>query len=91
MAQRVVDHQVAVDGTALDRVHARRDRLEHDRADRDRLDEVTVADVEVEDARARAQQNIDLLAEAREVGRIERGLDLDRPDPLPPGHARPGG
>ena len=75
--RRVVDHQVAVDRRAVDRVDERRDRLQHDRPDRDRLDEVPVADVEVEDARARPQQHLDLVAEAREVGRVERRLDLD--------------
>ena len=58
-------------------VHERRDRLEHDRADRDRLDEVPVADVEVEDPHAGVEAaRLDLLAEAGEVGRVERRLDL---------------
>ena len=82
---RVVDHQVAVDHPAL-AVDERRDRLEHDRADGDRLDEVPVADVEVEDPRARAEQLLDLLPEPGEVGRVQRRLDLDRADPLIPGH-----
>ena len=81
--QRVVDHQVAVEHAA-GVVHERRDRLEHDGPDRDRLDEVPVADVEVEDAAAGAQEHVDLLAEAREVRRVERRLDLDRPDPARP-------
>ena len=87
MMLRVVDHQVAVDHPAL-AVDERRDRLEHDRADRDRLDEVPVADVEVEDARARAQQDLDLLAEPGEVGRVQRRLDLDRADPVDPSSRR---
>ena len=74
LAVRFVDH--------------RRDRLEHDRPHRDRLDEVPVADVEVEDAHVGAQENVDLLAELREVRPVERRLDLDGADPLLPGHGR---
>ena len=62
MVLGVVNHEMAVDDPA-GAVDQRRDRLEDDGADRDRLDEVTVPDVEVEDARARVQQVIDLLAE----------------------------
>ena len=80
-------HQMAVD-VPVARVNDRCDPLEDDRAHRDRLDEVAVADVEVEDAGARAQQHVDLLAEAREVGRVERRLDLHRSDPVVPAHAR---
>ena len=87
--RRVVDHQVAVDRGALDGVDERRDRLQHDRPHRDRLDEMAVADVEVEDARAGPQQHLDLLAEVREVRRIQRRLDLHGSDPVLPGHARP--
>jgi hypothetical protein len=47
---------------------------------------VPVADVEVEDPRARAEQLLDLLPEPGEVGRVQGGLDLDRTDPLIPGH-----
>ena len=79
VAQWVVDHQMAVEDTAC-LVHQRSDRLEHDRSDRDRLDEVPVADVVVEDAHTGADQALQLLAEPREVGRIDRGLDLGRPD-----------
>ena len=82
VAQRVVDHQVAVEHPA-GLVHERRDRLEHDRPDRDGLDEVAVADVEVEDAAAGGEERLDLLAEAREVGRVERRLDLRRSAPTP--------
>src|SRR6185312_4019617 len=67
-------------------VHARGDRAEDDRPDRDRLDEVPVSDVEVEDAAAGVEQHVDLLAEAREVGRVERRLDLDVPSPRVPRH-----
>src|SRR5205814_8158667 len=56
---------------------------------RHRRYEVPVAGVEVEDARSGAQENVDLLAEAREVRRVERRLDLDSPDPGVPGHAAP--
>ena len=58
------------------RVDDRRDRPQHDRPDRHRRDEVAVADVEVEDAAARGEQRLDLLPEPREVGRVERRLDL---------------
>jgi hypothetical protein len=47
---------------------------------------VTVADVEVKDARSRSEQDVDLLTEVREVGRIERRLDFHCSDPVPPGH-----
>ena len=87
VVRRVVDHQVAVDATAV-LVDHRSDRAQHDGADRHRRDEVAVADVEVEDARARVQQVLDLLAEPREVRRVQRRLDLDRPHPVLPGHAR---
>ena len=86
----VVDHQVAVDRGAFDGVHERGDVLEHDRAHGDRLDEMAVAHVEVEDARAGAEQDVDLLAERCEVRRVERRFDFDRPDPVSPGHAAPG-
>jgi len=49
-----------------------------------------VADVEVEDPAAAAAEVLDLLAQAREVRRVERRLDLHRPDPVPPGHRSPG-
>ena len=85
VALGILDHQVAVDRALVLEDH-RRDRLEHDRPDRDRRDEMAVTDVEVEDARAGAQQGLDLLAEPREVGRVERRLDLDRPHPVTPAH-----
>jgi hypothetical protein len=43
---------------------------------------VSVADVEVEDARAGALKGFELHAEPREVGRVERRLDLDLSCPL---------
>src|SRR5262249_4184038 len=79
-------HEVAVE-PAAQFVHERRDRLQHDRPDRDRLDEVPVADVEVEDPGAGAHDELELLAEAREVGRVDRGLDLATLHPLAPAHA----
>ena len=85
VAQRVVDHQVAVEHPACV-VHERRDRLEHDGPDRHGLDEVAVADVEVEDAAPGLQEHVDLLAEAREVRRVERRLDFRVPHPLAPAH-----
>ena len=79
------DHQVTVE-RAAEAVDDRRDGLEHDRPDGDRLDEMPVADVEVEDARAGAAEHVHLLPEVGEVRRIERRLDLNRPDPVSPGH-----
>ena len=37
---------------------------------------MTVADIEVEDPAAGFEQCVDLLTEVREVGRVERRLDL---------------
>ena len=85
VVRRVVDHQVAVDASAL-RVDHRCDRAQHDRPDRHGRDEVAVADVEVEDADAGVQQGLDLLAELREVRRVQRRLDLDCPNPVAPSH-----
>ncbi len=85
VVRRVVDHQVAVDASVL-RVDHRCDRAQHDRPDRHRRDEMAVADVEVEDADAGVQQGLDLLAELREVRRVQRRLDLDGPHPVAPSH-----
>ena len=82
---RIVDHQVTVEDAAL-AVHERLDRVEHDRPDRDRLDEVAVADVEVEGPCTGAQERVDLLAEPREVGRVQRRLNFDRSRPARPEH-----
>ncbi len=76
---------------AVEHASARRARSgaidsEHDRADRHRFDEVAVADVEVEDAAAGLEQFVDLLAEPREVRRVERRLDLGVPHPVVPAH-----
>src|SRR4029450_10559430 len=82
---RAHDHQMDVEDTAS-LVDDRRDRLPHDRPDRDRLDELPVADVELEDPRAGVHERLELLAEAREVGRVDRRLDLDAPHPVTPAH-----
>src|SRR5829696_1389368 len=84
--RRVVDHQMAVD-PAAELVDLRRDRAEHDRANRHRRDEVPVPDVEVEHLRTFVRQVGDLLTEAPEVRRVERRLDLERPDPVAPANA----
>ena len=76
MAERVVDHQMAVECAAA-LVHERRDRLQHDRADRHGLDEMSVADVEVEDTHTGVQERLDLLAEPCEVGGVDRRLELE--------------
>ena len=47
---------------------------------------MAIADVEVKDPDAGVKQRLDLLAEAREVRRVDRRLDLDRANPLPPRH-----
>ena len=83
---RALDHQVAVEHAA-EPVHERRDRLEDDRANRDRLHEVTVADVELEDARPRVHDADEICAEIREVGRVDRRLDLGAAHPFVPAHA----
>ena len=83
---RVADHQVAVDDAA-GRVDHRRDRAEDDGPDRHRWHEVAVADIEVEDPAAGAEECVDLLTEAREVGGVQRRLDLaPLPDPALPAH-----
>jgi hypothetical protein len=81
------DHQVAVEdaSTLMDE---RRDRFEHDRPDRDRLDELSVADVELEDLRARVHHRFELLAEPREVGSVDRRLDLEPAHPVCPTHGQ---
>ena len=84
---RLGDHQVAVEPPAA-LVDEPGDRREHDRADRDLADEVPVADVEVEDAHARVEQRVELRAETREVGSVDRGLDLGPSYPVGPRHGR---
>ena len=86
MPLRRLDHQVDVDKPAA-LVNQASNRVEHDRADDDRLDEMPVADVVVKDAHTGVEQLLDLLAEFREVGRIERGLDLGLSQPIRPGHS----
>src|SRR5262249_12112581 len=83
-----LSHQVDVD-YAVHAVDLLGDRREHDRADRDRLDEVPVADVEMEDAHAGDHQRLDLLAEPREVARVQGRLDFDGPHPVAPRHDAP--
>lgn len=70
------DHEVAVE-EAAPRMNERGERGEHDGTDRDLGDEATVTHVELEDPRARGGESGDLVAEAREVGRIQRGHHLD--------------
>ena len=74
--------------TPPQRVDERGDRRHDDRPDRDLGDEVAVAGVEVEDARARLHERAELVAEAREVGRVDRRLDLDLACPFAPAHRR---
>src|SRR5437588_122368 len=47
---------------------------------------VAIPHVEVEDADAGLQQLVDLLAEPREIGRVERRLDHRGLGPLAPAH-----
>ena len=83
----VVHHEMDVeDAAAL--AKERRDRLGHDRADRDRLDEVPVADVELEDLRAALEQGHHVVAQSREIRRVDRRLDLGPAHPLVPAHRR---
>ena len=85
VVSRVVDHEMTVELAAA-LVDRRRDRAEDDRPDRHRRNKMAVADVEVEDMGSGVQQLLDLLAQAREVGRVQRRLDLDVTHPLAPGH-----
>ena len=78
VVRRVVDHQMAVEHPA-GIVDAGRDRPHDDRADRHRWHEMAVTAVEVENAAAGRQEIVDLLAEAPEVGGVERRLDLHPP------------
>ncbi len=88
VVRRVVDHQVAVEHPA-GIVDAGRDRPNDDRADRHRWHEMAVTAVEVENAAAGRQEIVDLVAEAPEVGGVERRLDLrPAPDPVAPAHAQ---
>jgi hypothetical protein len=48
---------------------------------------VSIANVVVKEARTRGEQLLDLLSEAREVGRIEGRLDLGLSQPVCPGHS----
>ena len=84
---RALDHEMAVEDSA-EAVDDRGDRLQDDRPDCDRRDEVAVAHVEMEDAHPRARERLDLLAEPREVGRIQRRLDFDGANPVLPAHGR---
>ena len=82
---RVLGHQVDVEDSAP-LAEQRRDRLQDDRPDRDRLDEVPVADVELEDLGAGVEQLGQLVAEPREVGRVDGRLDLGAARPVAPTH-----
>jgi hypothetical protein len=79
-------HQVAIHVRARV-VDPLGDPLQDDRAHRDRLHEVAVSHVEVEDPHACTQQDVDLFAEASEVRRVQRRLDLHRSCPVVPAHA----
>ncbi len=85
--RRMLDHQVHVDSRA-GAVDPLGDRLQDDRPHRDRLDEMAVADVEVEDVHAGIEQLVDLLSEPREIGPVQRRLDLDLTRPVRPAHRR---
>ena len=85
VALGVLDHQMAVEHGAPG-VHQRRDRREDDRADRDLRDEMAVTGVEMEDPGARLHERAELCAESREVGRVDRRLDLDVGCPVAPCH-----
>ena len=73
---RALDHEVHVEHAAA-LVHQVAERVDDQRADRDRRHEVAVHHVHVDDARAGVHDRLDLLAEAREVGRQDRGRDAD--------------
>ena len=79
----LLDHEMAVE-PPTPAAHERGDRREHHRADGDLRDEVAVPHVEVEHPSAGGLQRLELVAETREVGRVDRRLDLDRACPLGP-------
>ena len=83
---RLAHHEMAVEFCAPAACQ-RRYRCGHDRPDRDLGDEVSVAYVEVEDLGTCGPQRAELLAESREVGGVDRRLDLDRICPVGPAHA----
>ena len=70
------DHEMAVE-EASPRVDEGGERGEHYGPDGDLGDEAAVTHVELEDPRARGDESGDLVTEAREVGRIQRGHHLD--------------
>ena len=73
-----LDHQVHVEhAPALVDVVAQ--RVDDQGADRDRRHEVAVHHVHVDHARAGVHHQLDLLAEAGEVGGEDRGRDAQRP------------
>ena len=47
-----------------------------------------VPDVELEDPRAGLHERLDLLTEARKIGRVDRRLDLDLSNPVLPAHTQ---
>ena len=87
MMRRVVDHQVAVE-------HAAARRGSAGAIDRSTTGPIVTGGtkwpsptVEMEHAAARREQLVDLLAQAAEVGRVERRLHLEVvTDPVAPGH-----
>ena len=72
-----LDHQVHVDDPAR-LVDLLGQRVDDQRAHADRRHEVAVHDVHVDRAGAGVEHRVDLLAEAREVGRQDRGSDAGR-------------
>ena len=72
-----LDHQVHVDEPAR-LVDLLGQRVDDQRAHADRRHEVAVHDVDVDGAGAGVEHRVDLLAEAREVGREDRGRDAVR-------------
>ena len=74
VALRTLDHQMDVHVGARV-MHLAGERLDHLRAHAERGHEVAVHDVDVDRPRAGCEHGADLIAEAREVGRQDRGRD----------------
>jgi hypothetical protein len=70
-----LDHEVAVEEDVVGEGVAQGG--DHERPERDRRDEVPVHDVDVDHAGARVDDEADLVAELREIGREDRGGDAD--------------
>ena len=83
-AVRPLDHQVHVQR----QIRLLVDRLHHQGTDRQVRDEVAVHDVQVEQPRPARLRGGDLLRQARQIGRQDRGRERRRLRQAPPGARR---